>query len=127
MAQIELANELDVAEELVLALHLDVAVVLKRVLFALVLGLLLERLEILLREDLLVDRAAIIEQLLAEVAELEVVLPSLLALRLQVDLHDRRAQLAVELRVSVFNLCLTEDGLHYNLKDLFTDLEALGL
>ena len=48
MAQIELANELDVAEELVLALHLDVAVVFKRVLLATILGLLLECLKILL-------------------------------------------------------------------------------
>ena len=109
-----------------LALHLIVAVLVERVLLTLVLGLLLERLVVVLREDFLIHRTAIIEQLLAEVAELEVVLASLLPLRLQVDLHNCGAQLAVELGVSVFDLGLAEDSLNDNLEDLFADLEAFS-
>ena len=63
-----------------LALHLIVAVLVERVLLTLVLGLLLERLVVILREDFLIHGTAIIEQLLAEVAELEVVLARLLPL-----------------------------------------------
>ena len=110
-----------------LALALDAAVVLGRVRLALGLRLLLERLVLLHAEDLLVHRAAIVKQLLAEVAELESVWACLPALRLKVDLHDRRAQPAVELRVSVLDLRLTEDGLHDDLEDLLADLEAFSL
>lgn len=63
-----------------LTLHLIVAVLVERVLLTLVLGLLLERLVVILREDFLIHGTAIIEQLLAEVAELEVVLARLLPL-----------------------------------------------
>ena len=80
MAQIELSNKFNVAEKLMLTLHLIVAVLVERVLLTLVLGLLLERLVVILREDFLIHGTAIIEQLLAEVAELEVVLACLLPL-----------------------------------------------
>lgn len=63
-----------------LTLHLIVAVLVERVLLTLVLSLLLERLVVILREDFLIHGTTIIEQLLAEVAELEVVLARLLPL-----------------------------------------------
>ena len=61
MTKIELSNEFNVAKKLMLALHLIVAVLVGSVLLALVLGLLLERLEVILLEDLLIHRATVIE------------------------------------------------------------------
>ena len=61
MAKIELSNEFNVAKKLMLALHLIVAVLVGSVLLALVLSLLLERLEVILLEDLLIHRATVIE------------------------------------------------------------------
>ena len=110
-----------------LALALDAAVVLGRVRLALGLRLLSERLILLHAENLLVHRPAIVKQLLAEVAELESVWARLPALRFKVDLDDRRTEPAVELRVSVLDLRLTEDGLHDDLEYLLADLEAFSL
>jgi len=75
MAKEELTDELNVTEKFMLALHLNVSVILSSVCLTSIFSLLLEGLEVLLTEDLLIDGAAIVEQLLAEVAELEIVLP----------------------------------------------------
>lgn len=75
MAKEELTDELNVTEKFMLALHLNVSVILSSVCLTSIFSLLLEGLEVFLTEDLLIDGAAIVEQLLAEVAELEIVLP----------------------------------------------------
>jgi len=75
MAKEELTDELNVTEKFMLALHLNVSVILSSVCLTSIFSLLLEGLEVFLTEDLLIDGTAIVEQLLAEVAELEIVLP----------------------------------------------------
>jgi len=80
-----------------------------------------------LLEKLEVDLTAVVEQLLAEIAEFEVDELGGLALRLQVDLHNQRADLAIEVGVGVLNLSLTEDGLNHDLKDFLVNLESIRL
>jgi len=55
-----------------LSLHLHLSVVVSRVLFTSIFSLLLKSFEILQVEDLFIDTATVIEQLLAEHAEFEV-------------------------------------------------------
>lgn len=128
VASEELADELNVAEELMLAFHLDVLVVVLGVSLAGIYGSLLEFFEACLREDLLEATTAVVEQLLTELAELQVVRVGFFTLRLEVDLDDCGTEfLTVELGVFVFVLGLAEDGLHYDVEDLVIDREALGL
>ena len=125
----ELTDELDVAEQLVLALQHFFLMVVLRVRFASFVLLGLERLEVaLLLKDFFEAAAAIVEELLAEHAVLEVELVALFALRLEVDLDDRRTDLlAVELRVFVLHLGLAENRLHDDSQDLIINLEVFGL
>ena len=126
MAQVKLTNKLDVAEELVLALHLHVTVILKSVRLACILCLLFERFEVFLVhvEDLLIHRATICKQLLPKVAMGEVCWARELSLRLEVNLDDRGAQSAVELGVNVLSLSLAEDRFHDDFENLIVNLEV---
>jgi len=126
MALEELTNELNVAKELNLAQCLLILVVLHRVGLACIFSLLLESLKVLLQENLLVHVATVVQKLFPEVAELEVRWDGTLALRLEVDLNNHRAENTVEFGVSMLNLSLAENGLHDDLKNGFVDLEALG-
>lgn len=125
MAREKLSNELDVAEKLVLPFKHEFLMVLERVLLAAIFSLFLQGLEIVLQEDFLEAAPAVLEELLAEGAELEIVGDSSLPLRLQVNLDDRGAQLTVELRVGVLYLRFAENRLDHDLKNLFVDLESL--
>jgi len=127
VAREELADELDVTEELVLALEHHFLVVILRVFLAGLLGLGLQRLEVVHLEDLLEAAAAVVEQLFAELAELEVVRVRFLALGLEVDFDDGSTDLLrIELRVLVLDLGLAEDRLNNDAKDLVVNLEVLS-
>jgi len=125
VAREELANELNVTEKLMLALHHDLTVVVLRVLLARILGLLLKHFEIVLLEDFFEATATEVEELLAEGAELQVVGDGAFALRLEVDFDNRGAKLAVELGVGVLDLGFAEDSLDDDLQDLLVNRESL--
>ena len=112
VALVQLSNELNVTKELVLSLEQILFMILHCVLLTGIIGLLLERLELVLLEDLLEAVTAVIKQLLSECAEFKVGNSGLLTLRLKLDMNDLGAQVAVELTVGVLGLGLTEDGLH---------------
>ena len=125
VAREELANELNVTEQLMLALHHDLTVVVLRVLLARILGLLLKHFEIVLLEDFFEATATEVEELLAEGAELQVVGDGAFALRLEVDFDNRGAKLAVEFGVGVLDLGFAEDSLDDDLQDLLVNRESL--
>lgn len=127
VASKELTDELNVAEEFVLAFHHDLAVVILGVCLACFIGSQLELFEALLSENLLEAATAEVKKLLAELAELEIVWVGAFALRLKVDLDDRSTDLlTVELGVFVLVLSLAENCLYHDVEDLVINLEALG-
>ena len=110
-----------------LALQADFLVVLLSISLTRILSLLLQLFEGGLLENLLEAATAVDEELLSELARCEIVRVGLQTLGLEIDLHDRGADLlTIELRVLVLVLGLTEDGLHHNVKDLIADFEVFG-
>lgn len=128
MTREKLTNELNVSEQLMLTLEHGILVVGRIVRLACILCLLLQNLKVsLLLEELEVDLTAVVEELLAEVAEFKVHDLGGFTLRLEVDLDNQRADLTVEIGVGVLDLSLAEDGLHHDLKDLLVNLESISL
>lgn len=114
MAHEQLANELNVAEKLVLSFKHLLLMVILRVCLASFLGLSDQLFEIVLLEDFFETISTVIEQLLAECAEFKHTWDGLFALGLEVDLDNGGTELAVEFGVSVLDLRLSEDSLHYS-------------
>ena len=125
MASVQLTNELDVAEKSVLSLECLLFVVFWRVSFAFFFSLPLESLVVARLEDLFEQTTTVVKHLSAERAEFKLAWNSLLALRLKIDFDDGGAELTVELRVGVLDLCLSEDGLHHDLENFLIDLETI--
>ena len=128
MAREQSTNEANVAKELILADLLGLAEVSFGVGLALLFGCFLHRFKVINQKDFLETTTAEVEEFLAELAELEVVLDGAFTLRLKLDLDDRCADLlTVELRVLLFVLSLAEDGLYDNVEHLVINLEVSGL
>ena len=109
----QLSHELDVTEELVLAVQYlfhDIRFVdLLTCLFGF-----LPRVTFV--EEVFEARLAVGEQSRSEVTALQVGRDGSQALRLELYPHDGRAQLAVEVAVCMLGLCLPEDGMHDNVQ-----------
>ena len=70
--------------------------------------------KIVLLEDFFEAISTVVEELFAERAEFKHTWDSLFALRLEVDLDNGRAKLAIEFGVGVFHLGFAENGLNHS-------------